>query len=395
MINYKFQKLIATNTDYVIEIYRYLHTYPELSFHEFNTAAFIRKKLVELDIPFRSGIGGNGILAKLEGKNPTKKIIALRADIDALPVTEQNELQWKSVYNGIMHACGHDAHTACLLGAAKTLKYIQQELQGTVLFIFQPGEEKAPGGARLMLEDGIFNEIEPELILAQHISVDYPTGTIGFREGTIMASADEIHVKINGKGGHGALPHLCNDSVLAAAQTLVSLQQIKSRLCNPLTPMVLTFGKLIADGAQNIIPHEVQLSGTFRTMDENWRKVALNKIKDIITETCVAYGCNAEIEIPDGYPCVTNNTEVTQKARNFALELVGKENIRELDIRMTSEDFSFFAQKYPSCFFRFGAKSEKNAKTGGLHSSDFVIDEDALVTGTAGMVWLAYKFLAE
>ncbi len=390
----KFQKITSGNKEFVADIYRHLHANPELSFVEYETAAFIQQKLTELNIPFRAGIGGNGILARIEGKNPSKKIIALRADMDALPVIEVNNLPWKSKNIGVMHACGHDAHTACLLGAAKTLKYLQQDFEGTVLLIFQPGEEKAPGGARLMLEDGIFKDIEPELILAQHISVDYPTGTLGFREGILMASADEVHVKISGKGGHGALPHLCNDTVLAAAQTLVSLQQIKSRLCNPLTSMVLTFGKLIADGAQNIIPHEVLLSGTFRTMDENWRKTALIKIREIINETCTAYGCKTQIDIPDGYPCVINNTEVTRKARSFAAELIGQENIRELDIRMTSEDFSFFAQQYPSCFYRFGAKSEINYQTGGLHTSDFVIDENALITGSAGMAWLAYKFLS-
>lgn len=390
-----FQKFITENSDFVIDIYRHLHANPELSFQEYNTAAYIQQKLSEMNFSFRAGIGGNGILAKIEGKNPTKKVIALRADMDALPVNETNNLPWKSRNNGVMHACGHDAHTACLLGAAKILKNLQEDFEGTVLLIFQPGEEKAPGGARLMLEDGIFNDIEPELILAQHISVDYPTGTVGFRESTIMASADEIHVKISGKGGHGALPHLCNDTVLAAAQTLVSLQQVKSRLCSPFTPMVLTFGRLIADGAQNIIPHEVQLSGTFRTMDENWRKTALTKITQIITETCEAYGCKAQIDIPDGYPCVINNPDITFKARSFAAEYFGIENIKELDVRMTSEDFSFFAQRYPSCFYRFGAKSEKNDHTGGLHSSNFIIDEDALLTGTAGMAWLAYRFLSE
>lgn len=389
------KKITAENTGYVKEIYRHLHSNPELSFEEFNTANFIKEKLSGLNIQFKSDKSSYGILAKIEGRNPSKKIIALRADMDALPVPENTNLPWKSTNNGVMHACGHDAHTACLLGAAKTLKSIQHEFEGTVLFIFQPGEEKAPGGARIMLENGIFDETEPELILAQHVSVDYPTGSIGFKEGILMASADEIHLKITGKGGHGALPHLCNDTVLAAAQTLVALQQVKSRLCNPFTPMVLTFGRFMAPGAQNIIPHKVQMSGTFRTADEQWRQTALMKIRGIITETCFAYGCKAQIDIPDGYPCVINNTEVTRKARLYATELVGKENIRELEMRMTSEDFGFFAQKYPSCFFRFGVKSKKNHDTGGLHSPNFYIDEDALVTGSAGMSWLAYRFLSE
>ncbi|MHB9142235.1 MAG: M20 metallopeptidase family protein, partial [Paludibacter sp.] len=273
------------------------------------------------------------------------------------------------------------------------LNELKNEFEGTVLLIFQPGEEKAPGGASLMLADGLFDEIEPDIILAQHVSVDYPTGTLGFLPGMIMASADEIYVKIQGKGGHGALPHLLNDTVLAASQTIVSLQQVRSRLCHPLTPMVLTFGKFIADGATNVIPGEVLLSGTFRTVDEQWREEAKKHIRRIINETCAAYGCTAEINIPDGYPCVVNDNAVTQKAKEYATEWLGEENIKALEMRMTSEDFAFFTQKYPCTFYRFGVKGTVNANTGGLHSSTFRIDEKALETGTGGMAWLAWKFL--
>lgn len=389
----KIKQLVDANKEYVRDCYQYLHAHPELSFQEFNTSEFVQKQLSDMQIPYRSGIAGTGILGKIQGKNPDKKIIALRADMDALPVCEKVDISFKSQNEGVMHACGHDAHTACLLGAAKILNEIKTDFEGTVLLIFQPGEEKAPGGARLMLEDGVFDEIKPDLILAQHVSVDYPTGTMGFKEGMIMASADEIHLTVKGKGGHGALPHLCNDTVLATAQTLVSLQQVRSRLCHPLTPMVLTFGRLIADGAQNIIPGEVKLSGTFRTVDEKWRTAAKAHIRRIINDTCTAYGCTADIDIPDGYPCVVNHPEITIKAREYASEWVRTENIRELELRMTSEDFSFFSQKYPSSFFRFGVKGDSNADTGGLHSSTFRIDEKALETGTGGMAWLAYSFL--
>ena len=389
----KIEKLVAETSSYTISCYRHLHAHPELSFLEFETSVFIQNQLSEMNIPFRAGIAGTGVLGEIKGRNPNKKAIALRADFDALPVCELVDIPFKSINDGVMHACGHDAHTACLLGAAKILMEIRDSFEGTILLIFQPGEEKAPGGARLMLDDGVFNNIEPELIIAQHVSVDYPTGTMGFKEGIIMASADEIHVKIHGKGGHGALPHLCNDTILAAAQTLVSLQQVKSRLCNPLTPMVLTFGKFMADGAQNIIPSEVLLSGTFRTVDEKWRTEARDHICRIINETTSAYGCTAEINIPDGYPCVVNNNNVTTKAREFASEFVGNENIRELELRMTSEDFSFFSQKYPGCFYRFGVKGDSNQNTGGLHSSTFRIDENALKTGVGGLTWLAWKFL--
>jgi hippurate hydrolase len=389
----RIQELCQQNSGFVIDWYHYLHAHPELSYHEFGTAQFVQDELSKMGIPFRAGIGGTGILGRIKGKNPDKKIIALRADMDALPLCEEVDIPWKSTHENVMHACGHDAHTACLIGAAKILNEIKNEFEGTILLIFQPGEEKAPGGARLMLEDGLFDESVPEIILAQHVSVDYPTGTMGFLSDKIMASADEIHVKIHGKGGHGALPHLINDTVLAASQTIVSLQQVPSRLCHPLTPMVLTFGKLIADGATNIIPHEVVLAGTFRTIDEQWRAEAKNHICRIITETCAAYGCTAEIEIPDGYPCVINNPNVTQKACEFATEWIGEENIRTLEMRMTSEDFGFFTQHYPCSFFRFGVKGEINANTGGLHSSTFRIDEKALQTGTGGMAWLAWRFM--
>ena len=390
-----FQKLTTENFEYVVGCYHFLHAHPELSFHEFETARFVQNELTAMGIPFRSGIGGTGILGKIEGKNPGKKIIALRADMDALPVNEEVDFPWKSVQSNVMHACGHDAHTSCLLGAAKILQQCRTDFEGTVLLIFQPGEEKSPGGAHLMLEDGLFSVLKPDLILAQHVSVDFPTGTMCFLPGMIMASADEIHVKIHGKGGHGALPHLINDTVLAAAQTIVSLQQVRSRLCHPLIPMVLTFGKLIADGATNVIPGEVILAGTFRTVNEEWREKGKNHIRRIINDTCAAYGCTAEIDIPAGYPCVVNNDQITASARKFATEWVGEGNIQNLEMRMTSEDFGFFTQKYPSTFFRFGVIGENNVDSGGLHSSTFRIDEKALETGMGGLVWLTWKFLSE
>lgn len=389
----RIKSLVISNKNYVSTCFEHLHAHPELSFQETETSLFVQRELTKLNIPFRAGIAGTGILAKVEGKNPSKKIIALRADMDALPICELVQTNYTSKNNGVMHACGHDAHTACLLGVAKILSEIKDNFEGTVLLIFQPGEEKAPGGARLMLEDNLFNDLEPEIIIAQHVSIEYPTGTMGFKSGMIMASADEIHITIKGNGGHGALPHLCNDSVLAAAQTLVSLQQVRSRLCHPLTPMVLTFGRMIADGAQNVIPNEVTLSGTLRTVNEKWRSEAKEHIKNIVHQTALAYGCTADISIPDGYPCVINNTPVTEKAIKYATEWVGEENIVELEMRMTSEDFAFFTQKYPSVFYRFGVKGKTNSDSGGLHTPTFKIDQDALLTGTGGLAWLAIRFL--
>ncbi|VBB48156.1 Amidohydrolase [uncultured Paludibacter sp.] len=392
-MNAKFRYLVDNCFHYTQNIYHHLHAHPELSFHEVETSKYIQNELKELHIPFRANIAETGILGKIEGKNPKKKIIALRADMDALPIHEHNNFLHKSKNEHVMHACGHDVHTASLLGAAKILNELKDKFEGTILLIFQPGEEKAPGGAYLMLEDGVFNETEPELIIAQHVSVDFAVGEMAFLPGKIMASADEIYITVKGKGGHGALPHLCNDTVLAASQIVVALQQVKSRLCHPAIPMVLTFGKMIANGDTNIIPNEVKIAGTFRTVDENWRAEAKKHIRRIITETCAAYGCTAEIEIPEGYPCVINDKFVTEEAQKFAEEFAGKENIKAMELRMTSEDFGFFTQKYPSCFYRFGVKGKNNPSSGGLHTPTFCVDEEALKTGTGGLAWIAYNFL--
>ena len=392
-MNEDFKLLSDSIFNYTSTCYRHLHAHPELSFQEYETSTFIQKQLTDMQIPFRSNIAGTGILGRIEGRNPQKKIIALRADMDALPVQEAVNIPWKSKNDNVMHACGHDAHVACLLGAAKILKQVCDEFEGTILLIFQPGEEKAPGGASLMLQNGLFDEYKPEAIIAQHVSIDFPTGTMAFLPGTIMASADEIHLTIRGKGGHGALPHLCNDTVLAASQTVVALQQVRSRLCHPLTPMVLTFGRLIAEGATNIIPSEVHLSGTFRTVDERWRNEALEHIRRIITETCSAHSCTVEIDIPGGYPCVVNDATLTEKIKGFAAEYAGEENTDKLELRLTSEDFGFFTQQYPCSFYRFGVKGASNQNSGGLHSPTFCIDEKALLTGAGGLAYIARRMM--
>lgn len=389
----KIQILSESVFPYVCDVYKHLHSHPELSFQERETAAYIKHELTEMGIPFRDNIGTTGVLGVLEGKNPKRKIIALRADMDALPIQEETNLPYKSTITHCMHACGHDSHVASLLGVAKILSQIKDEFEGTVLFIFQPGEERHPGGARLMLQDGLFNEYTPDLIIGQHASVDYPVGTVAFRTGQIMASADEIHLTIKGKGGHGALPHLFNDTVLCASQILVSLQQIRARLSTPFTPMVLSFGKFIADGSTNIIPDEVKLSGTLRTLDEAWRVQCKEYIYRIATETAIAYGCTCEVELSDGYPSVSNDPQVTAKAIEYARELVGEERVKELEVRMTGEDFGFFSQQYPSTFYRFGIKGKANPTTGNLHTSTFQIDLDAFKTSVPVFAWLAWKSL--
>ncbi|NDW10392.1 M20 family metallopeptidase [Dysgonomonas sp. 520] len=384
----------------IISDYKHFHQHPELSFHEFETAQYICSVLNDIGIPYGANIGnydngktkisGTGILAWIEGKEPESKTIALRADMDALPIKEANEIDFASQNEGVMHACGHDAHTASLLSAARIINDLKDQIRGTILFIFQPGEEKDPGGAKLMLQDGLFDKFKPDLIIGQHTYVDYPVGTVGFESGIIMASADEVHIKIKGKGGHGAIPHELNDTVLAASQVIVSMQQVVSRRSNPFKPMVLSFGKFIADGATNVIPDEVVLAGSLRCMDEDERNKAKPIIRDIAIDVAKAYGCDCEIEIGDGYPCVDNNAEVTALMRSYAGEYLPEENVKGLPKRMTAEDFGFFSQQYPSTFYRFGVKSEKSGT--GLHTSTFLIDEKALETSVGLLSYLAVRY---
>ncbi len=389
LINIIKSKVEDYHTDTVNQ-YKYLHQHPELSFEEKNTSAYVQQMLDFWKIEYRSNIGGYGILACVKGKNPASRTIALRADMDALPITEQNRVSFKSQNEGVMHACGHDTHTASLLSAARIINEMKDSFEGTILFIFQPGEEKHHGGASLMLKDGIFDTYKPDLIIGQHAYVDYQVGTVGFESGVIMASADEVHIKIKGKGGHGAIPHEANDTVLAASQLIVSMQQIVSRRSNPFKPCVLTFGKFIADGATNIIPNEVVLAGSLRCMDEEVRNKLKPIIKEIAISTAAAYGCQCEIDVYDGYPCTYNDEKVTTIAKSFAIEYLGEDKVLGLPKRMTSEDFGFFSQEYPCTFYRYGIKGEQHCT--GLHTPTFLIDEDALRTSVGTIAYLALRY---
>lgn len=379
----------------VLAFYKYLHQHPELSFEEKETSVYVTNILENSGIPFKDHIGGYGILARIEGKNPESRIIGLRADMDALPIQEKTGLPYKSYRDGIMHACGHDAHTACLLGCSLLLNQLRHQLEGTVLLIFQPGEERHPGGARLMLQDGVFDTYRPELIIGQHVNAEVPCGSLAMGEGCIMASADEFHIVIRGKGGHGAMPHKLNDTVLAAAQTVVSLQQLVSRRHNPFIPAVITVGKFIANGATNIIPDQVNLSGTLRCMDESERKKLQQLIKETVQQTALCYGCQCDIDIKDGYPSVINNPAITQKAEAFAREFWGKDAILPIEKRMTAEDFGFFSETVPSTFYRLGIKSEATRNFGDQHTPTFGIDERALKIGMETLAYLAVRFLED
>ena len=369
------------------EIRQHLHAHPELSFEEKKTAAYISEQLSSWGIQHQTHVAGYGITGIIEGRKPEKKVVALRADIDALPIVEMNEIPYKSLSHGVMHACGHDVHTACLLGAVKLLHEKKSDFEGTVKFIFQPAEEKLPGGAIKMMEAGVLENPTVDTILGQHVYPDLASGKVGFRSGSYMASTDEINLYIRGKGGHAAMPDAIDDTVLAMAEIIVSLQSVVSRKAPPAIPTVLSFGKVTADGATNIIPSEVVVRGTFRTFDESWRAKAHQLITEKAQTIARAYGCSCEVVIDKGYPFLENNPEVTATARRAAEQYLGKENVVDLDIRMTAEDFARFAQRVPACFYRLGTRNEEKNMTSGLHTPHFDVDEKSMETGTGLLVW--------
>ncbi len=377
----------------MIKTRRHLHANPELSFYEFNTAKFVAAQLQSFGVTPQEGVASTGVVALIRGKNPDSKTVALRADMDALPINEANEVAYKSLNPGVMHACGHDVHTASLLGTAKILKQMQEEFEGTVKLIFQPGEEKLPGGASLMIQDGVLQNPAPQHILGQHVAPNIPVGKIGFREGLYMASADEIYVTVKGKGGHGAMPDINIDPVVITSHMIVALQQIVSRHANPKIPSVLSFGKVIANGATNIIPNEVYLEGTFRTMDEEWRASAHQKMKKMAEGIAEAMGGSCEFNIMKGYPFLKNNPELTRQMKHLAVEYMGKENVLDLDIWMAAEDFSYYTQHIDACFYRLGTRNEQKGIISSVHTPTFDIDEAALEVGAGLMSWLAVSEL--
>ncbi|MFC2115201.1 M20 family metallopeptidase [Bacteroidota bacterium] len=376
----------------ILKIRRHLHRFPELSFQEHETANYIVSVLEKVGIPCRKGIAGTGILAEVSGTSDGR-IIALRADMDALPVLEENDVEYRSEKEGVMHACGHDVHSSSLIGTAMILIKLQDKFTGKVKLVFQPGEEKAPGGARLMLEEKLFGDEEPELMMAQHVYPSMLSGKTGFREGKYMASCDEIYITVKGKGGHAAMPHMTTDTVLIASHILVALQQIVSRNAKASTPTVLSFGRMIADGAVNVIPSEVRMEGTFRTMDENWRKDAHKSMMKMAQSIAESMGGICDFNVVEGYPALYNDPVITRKTKEFAASYLGMDAVEELDIRMTAEDFSFFAEKYPSVLYRLGVRNHDKNEALELHTPTFNIDEEALKTGMGTMAWLAISHL--
>jgi amidohydrolase len=393
MLKDKIKNLAKVYKEEVIQTRRQLHANPELSFQEFKTAAFVKERLVEIGITQIESKAETGWSALIEGRNPQKHVLALRADMDALPIIEANDVSYKSLNPGVMHACGHDAHTASLLGAAKILHTLKDEFEGTIKLIFQPGEEVAPGGASLMIRDKVLENPRPAGIIGQHVMPLIPVGKVGFRPGIYMASADELYITVKGKGGHGAMPETLIDPVLISAHLIVALQQVVSRAASPKIPSVLSFGRVEALGATNVIPNEVKIQGTFRTLDEPWRAKAHQKMLQIAHGIVEGMGGELNFEIRKGYPFLQNAPELTARAKQAAVDYLGEENVLDLDIWMAAEDFAFYSQVVDGCFYRLGTRNEAKGIVSGVHTPTFDIDEDALETGAGLMAWLAVSEL--
>jgi amidohydrolase len=392
MIKEKIQQLSQDIFDEVVANRRHLHSHPELSFHEVETSVFVARKLEELGLEYHK-MADTGLVALIKGDLPSEQVIALRADMDALPITEANDVPYKSQNNGVMHACGHDAHTSSLLGTAKILTELKSEFGGTIKLIFQPAEEKLPGGASLMIKEGVLENPKPGAVLGQHVMPLIDAGKVGFRAGKYMASTDELYVTVRGKGGHGAQPQQNVDPVIITAHILTALQQVVSRFADPKSPSVLSFGKVIANGATNVIPNEVYLEGTFRTMDEKWRNEAHIKIKKMAEGIADSMGGSCEFNIMKGYPFLINEEKLTAATRSHAEDYLGKENVLDLDIWMAAEDFAYYSQAADSCFYRLGTRNEARGITSSVHTPTFDVEEDAFKVSTGLMAYLAIKQL--
>ncbi|MFT5822834.1 MAG: amidohydrolase [Crocinitomix sp.] len=380
-LNEQIRNETASILDEVIAIRRHIHANPELSFEEYETSKFVASKLAEWNIPHQAGIVKTGIIGLIEPTNGSTHCIALRADLDALPITEINEIDYKSKNEGIMHACGHDVHTAMLLGTAKILHGLRDQLKVAVKLVFQPGEEKLPGGASLMIADGVLENPTVSEIYALHVFPELEVGKVGLRGGMYMASCDEIRMTIKGKGGHGAMPHQNIDPILISAHLITALQQIVSRNCPPQIPCVLSFGRIEGLGATNVIPDEVKLEGTFRTMDEAWRKTAHEKIKAQSEALVKSMDGEIDVDIQVGYPYLENDPELTIIARQKAVNIFGDENVVDLPLRLTGEDFAYFSQKVPATFIRIGVRNEGKGIIYPVHNKRFNIDEKAIEIG--------------
>ncbi|SEG39631.1 M20 metallopeptidase family protein [Sphingobacterium lactis] len=371
---------------------RFLHQNPELSFEEYNTSAFVKQVLTDLCIPFES-MADTGVVGLIQGELPSDKVIALRADMDALPITEVEGRSYGSQNIGVMHACGHDVHTASLLGVARILMAMRAEFGGTVKLIFQPGEERLPGGASLMIKDGVLENPKPQGIIGQHVMPFIEAGKVGFRSGKYMASCDELFMTIRGKGGHGAQPHQNIDPIAITAQVITAMQQVVSRNADPRIPSVLSWGKIIGNGATNVIPDEVYLEGTFRTFDEKWRAEAHEKMTKMAVGIAESMGATCDFQVAKGYPFLINEPQITAASRRYAEEYLGAENVVELDLWPAAEDFAYYSQETNACFYRLGTGNVEKGITSAVHTPTFDIDETALQTSIGLMAYIALRQL--
>lgn len=383
----KIKQLAKQYAPEFIEIRHHLHAHPELSYQEFETSKFVQEKLNEFGIPFEIK-ATTGVVGIIKGKNPGKRIIALRGDMDALPITEKNDIPYRSKNEGVMHACGHDVHTTCLLGASKILNQLKNEWEGTIKLIFQPGEEKNPGGASYLIKEGVLENPKPQGILALHVHPGLEVGKFSFRKGKCMASSDELYITIKAKGGHAAAPHLTSDTILAASDLVIKFQQIISRNNNPINPTVLTITSIQGGHTTNVIPSEVKMMGTFRATDEEWRFKAHELIRRQVKALEESTGVHAELRIDVGYPMVDNDVRLTDAAWELATEFSGEENVSETELRLGSEDFGFYTQQIAGCFFRLGAGNRSKGITANVHTPVFNIDENAIEQGIGMMAWL-------
>ena len=387
MLKEEIKRLAKQYAPEFIDVRHHLHANPELSYEEYETSMFVQQQLQKFGIPFEVK-AVTGVVGLIKGNNPGKKTIALRADMDALPITEENDIPYKSKKKGIMHACGHDVHTTCLLGAAKILNELRDKWEGTIKLIYQLGEEKNPGGASLMIKDGVLENPRPSAIFGLHVHPGLPLGKTSFREGKVMASADELYITVKGKGGHAASPHLCIDPILIASHLITSLQQVISRNNNPYNPTVLSITSFQGGTTTNVIPNEVQLKGTFRSMDEEWRFKAHELIRKISTDLVHSMGGQIDLTIDVGYPSVYNNEKLNSVAKQKAGEFMGQENVEETEKRMGAEDFGYYSQLIPGCFYRLGVMNAEKGITSGVHTPTFNIDENAIEIGMGMMAWL-------
>jgi amidohydrolase len=376
----------------LLSVRHHLHSRPELSFQEKETQQYLSEQLHACGVDDLTAVAGTGLLARMEGSS-AGPVIVLRADMDALPIAEENEVPYRSKQEGVMHACGHDVHMTCLLGTAALLSRWRSRWQGTVLFLFQPAEEKLPGGAKTIVESGILDPYHPSLVLGQHVDPSLPAGTVGYRAGRYMASADELYLTVSGRGGHAALPASVTNTPYVAAKILTALEEFVEEKAPADYPSVLRFGKVSAPGATNIIPPEVRMEGTFRTFDETWRHYAQETIQEMTRSIAARYQARATLEIKTGYPVLINDEKAVSRAITFAGDLLGKEHVVPLELRMTAEDFAYYSHHYPSLFFRLGTSPPGVKEPFPLHSPRFDIHEPALVTGTAHLTWLTLSFL--